>query len=108
VGRDTIDASLASLRPRGILVLFGAASGPVPPVDPMRLYNGSFFLTRPRLYDYLADTEELRARAAAVYAAVSDGSLTIRIGHRYPLADARTAHEDLQSRRTTGKLLLLP
>ncbi len=108
VGRDTVDASLASLRPRGIVVLFGAASGPVPPVDPMRLYNGSFFLTRPRLYDYVETTEELRARAAGVYAAVDDGSLTIRIGHRYPLAEARVAHEDLQSRRTTGKLLLLP
>ena len=108
VGRDTIDASLASLRPRGILVLFGAASGPVPAVDPMRLYNGSFFLTRPRLYDYVATTDELRARAAAVYAGVADGSLPIRIAHRYPLAEARAAHDDLQSRRTTGKLLLLP
>jgi NADPH:quinone reductase len=108
VGRDTIDDSLASLRPRGIVVLFGAASGPVPPVDPMRLYNGSFFLTRPRLFDYVETTEELRARAAAVYAAVGDGSLRIRIGHRYPLAEAGAAHEDLQSRRTTGKLLLLP
>ena len=108
MGRDTIDASLASLRPRGILVLFGAASGPVPAVDPMRLYNGSFFLTRPRLYDYVATTDELRARATAVYAGVGDGSLPIRIGHRYPLAEARAAHEDLQSRRTTGKLLLLP
>ena len=108
VGRDTFDASLASLRPRGYVVLFGAASGPVPAVDPMRLYNGSFFLTRPRFHDYVNTLEQLRARAAAVYAAVGDGSLTIRIGHRYPLAEARTAHTDLQSRRTTGKLLLLP
>jgi NADPH:quinone reductase len=108
VGRDTIDASLASLRPRGIVVLFGAASGAVPPIDPMRLYNGSFFLTRPRLYDYVITTQELRARAAAVYASVGEDALTVRIGHRYPLAEARTAHEDLQSRRTTGKLLLLP
>ena len=89
-------------------MLFGAASGPVPAVDPMRLYNGSFFLTRPRFHDYVVTVEALRARAAAVYAALSDGSLTIRIGQRYPLAEARAAHEDLQSRRTIGKLLLLP
>jgi NADPH2:quinone reductase len=108
VGRATFDASLASLRPRGVVVLFGAASGPVPAIDPMRLYTGSFFLTRPRFHDYVNTLEELRARAAAVYDAVSDGSLTIRIEHRYPLAEARAAHEDLQSRRTTGKLLLLP
>ena len=108
VGRTTFDASLASLRPRGFLVLFGAASGPVPAVDPMRLYDGSFYLTRPRFHDYVITVEELRARAAAVYAAVGDGSLDIRIGQRYPLAEARAAHDDLQSRRSTGKLLLLP
>ncbi len=109
VGRTTFDASLASLRLRGMLVLFGAASGPVPPVDPQRLNAaGSVFLTRPKLFDHVATTRELRARAAAVYAAVADGSLDVRIGHRYPLAEARTAHEDLQARRTTGKLLLLP
>lgn len=108
VGRDTIDASLASLRPRGMVVLFGAASGAVPPIDPMRLYNGSLFLTRPRLYDYVRTPQELRDRAAAVYAGVVDGSLTVHVGRRYPLDDARAAHEDLQARRTTGKLLLLP
>jgi NADPH2:quinone reductase len=109
VGATTFDASLASLRPRGLLVLFGASSGPVPPVDPQRLNAaGSVFLTRPKLFDHVPTPEELRARAAAVYAAVADGSLDIRIGHRYPLADARTAHEDLQARRTTGKLLLIP
>jgi NADPH2:quinone reductase len=96
VGLTTFDASLASLRRRGMLVLFGASSGPVPPVDPQRLNAaGSVFLTRPKLFDY-------------VYAAVADGTLVVRIGHRYPLADARTAHEDLQARRTTGKLVLLP
>jgi NADPH:quinone reductase len=108
VGRETFDASLASLRPRGVLALFGAASGAVPAVDPMRLYVGSFYLTRPRFMDYVLTADELRARAAAVYSAVGDGSLTIRIGQRYPLAEARAAHADLQSRRTTGKLLLLP
>jgi NADPH:quinone reductase len=109
VGRDTFDASLACLRRRGTLVLFGASSGPVPPVDPQRLNAaGSVFLTRPKLHDHIADRPELEARAAAVFGAVVDGSLDVRIGHRYRLDDARTAHEDLQARRTTGKLLLLP
>lgn len=109
VGRTTFDASLAALRRRGTLVLFGAAGGPVPPVDPQRLNAaGSVFLTRPKLYDHTHTTGELRARAAEVYRAVADGSLDVRIGHRYPLTEARTAHEDLQARRTTGKLLLLP
>ena len=109
VGRTTFDASLASLRRRGMLVLFGAASGPVPPVDPQRLNSaGSVFLTRPKLFDFVITTGELRDRAAAVYAAVADGTLDVRVGHRYPLDAARTAHEDLQARRTTGKLLLTP
>jgi NADPH:quinone reductase len=109
VGQDTFDASLASLARRGILVLFGASSGPVPPVDPQRLNTaGSLFLTRPKLHDHIATRDELTARAAAVYAAVAAGELDVRIGHRYPLAEARTAHEDLQARRTTGKLLLQP
>ena len=109
VGKTTFDASLASLRRRGMLVLFGAASGPVPPVDPQRLNSaGSVFLTRPKLFDFVITTEELRSRAAAVYAAVADGTLDVRIGHRYPLDEARASHEDLQGRRTTGKLLLTP
>lgn len=109
VGATTFDASLAALRRRGMLVLLGASSGPVPPVDPQRLNAaGSLFLTRPKLFDYNATREELTARAAAVYSAVADGTLDVRIGHRYPLDQARTAHEDLQARRTTGKLLLIP
>jgi NADPH2:quinone reductase len=109
VGATTFDASLASLRRRAMLVLFGASSGPVPPVDPQRLNAaGSVFLTRPKLFDYNATRDELTARAAAVYSAVADGTLDVRIGHRYPLGAARTAHEDLQARRTTGKLLLIP
>jgi NADPH2:quinone reductase len=109
VGRDTFDASLASLRLRGTLVLFGAASGPVPPVDPQRLNAaGSVFLTRPKLFDHVHTRQELTERAAAVYRAVEEGTLDVRIGHRYPLEDARAAHEDLQARRTTGKLLLVP
>ncbi|MFC5994241.1 quinone oxidoreductase family protein [Pseudonocardia hispaniensis] len=109
VGKATFDASLASLRRRGMLVLFGASSGPVPPVDPQRLNAaGSAYLTRPKLFDYVAERAELTARAAAVYAAVADGSLQVRIGHRYPLDEVRQAHEDLQARKTTGKLLLFP
>ena len=109
VGATTFDASLDALGRRGTLVLFGAASGPVPPVDPQRLNRaGSAYLTRPKLYDYIATPDELTGRAAAVYAAVTDGALDVRIGHRYPLEAARAAHEDLQGRRTTGKVLLVP
>ena len=109
VGCDTFDASLASLRRRGTLVLYGAASGPVPPVDPMRLNRaGSVYLTRPTLHHYVATRRELVDRAAAVFAAVADGSLHVRIGHRYPLDRAADAHADLEGRRTTGKVLLVP
>ena len=109
VGASTFDASLDALRRRGMLVLFGAASGPVPPFDIQRLNSGgSLFLTRPTLGHYTATREELTWRAAEVYAAVASGALRIRIGGRYPLERARKAHEDLQGRRTTGKLLLLP
>lgn len=109
VGRDTFDASLASVRRRGTLVLFGAASGPVPPVDPQRLNRaGSVFLTRPTLHDYVATRTELVDRAAAVLGAIADGALDVRIGHRYPLERAADAHRDLEGRRTTGKVLLVP
>ncbi len=109
VGASTFDASLAALRPRGLLALYGAASGPVPAVDPQRLNSaGSVFLTRPKLADYVATYDELTWRASEVFDAILDGSLRISIGGRYPLAEARRAHEDLQGRRTTGKLLLLP
>ena len=109
VGASTFDASLASLRPRGMLALYGAASGPVPPVDPQRLNSaGSVFLTRPKLADYVVTRDELAWRAGEVFDALQNGSLRISIGGRYPLAEAHRAHEDLQSRRTTGKLLLLP
>jgi NADPH2:quinone reductase len=109
VGRTTFDESLASLRPRGILALYGAASGKVPPFDPQRLQGGgSLFLTRPTLAHYIADDEELRRRASDVYGWVADGSLSVLVGGRYPLAEAGRAHTDLASRRTTGKLLLIP
>jgi NADPH:quinone reductase len=109
VGQATFDDSLASLRPRGTMVLFGAASGPVPPVDPMRLeHGGSIFLTRPGLRHYTATREELLERAGEVLARVAEGSLDVRIGGRYPLEQARQAQEDLASRKTSGKLLLEP
>ena len=108
VGASTFDASLASLRTRGVLVVFGASSGPPAPVDLKRLQTGSFFLTRPTLLHYSAEREELLMRSGAVFAQVADGSLDVRIGARYPLADAARAHEDLTGRRTTGKSLLVP
>lgn len=109
VGKDTFDGSLASLRTRGFLVLFGAASGAVPPVDPQRLNaGGSLSLTRPKLADFLANPQERLWRSSEVFGAAADGSLKVRIGATYPLAEARRAHEDLQGRRTTGKVLLVP
>jgi NADPH2:quinone reductase len=109
VGKDTFDGSLGSLRTRGFLVLFGAASGAVPPVDPQRLNaGGSLSLTRPKLVDFLGNPQERVWRSSEIFGAVADGSLNVRIGASYPLADARRAHEDLEGRRTTGKVLLVP
>jgi NADPH:quinone reductase len=109
VGQATFDDSLAALRPRGMMVLYGAASGQVPPLDPQRLNSGgSLFLTRPTLVHYIADADELRWRAGEVFGWIAQGDLDVRIGGTYPLADAARAQEDLASRRTTGKLLLLP
>jgi NADPH:quinone reductase len=108
VGRATFDGSLAALRRRGMLVLYGNASGPVAPVDPVRLRSGSLFLTRPTLHDYVHARDELLARADEVLGWVAEGRLRMRIGATYPLAEARRAHEDLEARRTTGKLLLDP
>jgi NADPH:quinone reductase len=109
VGKATFDESLASLRPRGYMILFGAASGPVPPFEPMRLEGGgSLWLTRPSLRHYTATRGELLERAAEVFGWIADGKLDVRIGGRYPLDQARRAQEDLGGRKTTGKLLLLP
>ncbi|MFP3715183.1 quinone oxidoreductase family protein [Puerhibacterium sp. TATVAM-FAB25] len=109
VGRTTFDGSLACLRPRGTLVLFGAASGPVPPVDPQRLNSGgSLFLTRPTLGHYTLTREELERRAGEVLGAAASGGLDVRVGATYPLADAAEAHRALEGRGTTGKVLLLP
>jgi NADPH:quinone reductase len=106
VGRDTFDRSLAALRPRGMLVLLGAASGPVPPFEITRLNARSTFLTRPSLVHYVLTREELLWRVGEVYGWVAEGKLEVRIGGRYPLEEAGRAQEDLESRRTTGKLLL--
>lgn len=109
VGEATFDESLAALRPRGDMVLFGAASGRVAPFDPMRLEGGgSLYLTRPSIRHYTASREELLERAGDVFKWILEGTLELRIGGRYPLADARRAHEDLEARRTTGKLVLVP
>ena len=109
VGKDTFDRSMASLRHRGYLVLFGGASGQVPPVEPQALNRaGSLFLTRPNLAHYIETTDELRWRAGELFDLVRAGRLDVRIGGRYPLAEAAKAQEDLAGRRTTGKLLLIP
>jgi NADPH2:quinone reductase len=109
VGKATFDASLASLRPRGLMVLFGGASGQVPPFDIQRLNSaGSLFLTRPTLGHYTATRAELLERGTSVLADIAAGRLAVEIGGRYPLADAATAYVDLEARRTTGKLLLVP
>ena len=109
VGKTTFDGSLACLRPRGILVLYGGASGAVPPFDPIQLSTrGSLYLTRPTLKEYIATREELVQRAGDVLRWVAEGTLKLRLEHNYPLANATQAHRDLEGRKTTGKLLLIP
>jgi NADPH:quinone reductase len=109
VGKTTFDASLASLRKRGLLALFGAASGPVPPVDVQRLnLGGALFLTRPALAAYIETREELEWRSGEILRAVADGSLKISVGARFRLSQAGDAHAALVGRATTGKVLLIP
>jgi NADPH:quinone reductase len=109
IGQATFDDGLAALRRRGYMVLYGAASGPVPPVDPQRLAaGGSLYLTRPTLGSYIATRDELLTRANALFRWIRQGTLRVRIGGRYPLDQAGRAQEDLASRGTTGKLILLP
>ena len=109
VGKATFDASLASLRRRGMLVLYGASSGQVPPFDLQRLNPlGSLYVTRPTIAHYTAERDELLWRARDVLDAVADGSLRVEIGGRYGLDDAAQAYRDLEGRRTTGKLLIVP
>jgi NADPH2:quinone reductase len=109
VGKDTFEASLASLKVRGMLALFGASSGPVPPFDPQRLNGaGSLFLTRPTLAHYTRTREELDWRSGDVLRWLGEGKLKLRVGATYPLADAARAHADLQARKTTGSVVLIP
>lgn len=108
IGKTTFDGSLDSLAPRGHLVLYGQASGKVPPFDPLRLSKGSLFLTRPGIADYTATREELLWRTEEVFGALASGTLNVHVHERYPLAEAGRAHADVQSRKTTGKLLLVP
>jgi NADPH2:quinone reductase len=109
VGQATFEASLAALRRRGMLVLYGAASGPVPPFDLQRLNPaGSLFVTRPTIGDYTAERAELLWRTGEIFEALADGRLHVDIGGRYPMADVRSAYVDLEARRSTGKLLVVP
>jgi NADPH2:quinone reductase len=108
VGKTTFDKSISCLARRGYMVLYGQASGPVPPIDPRILGNGSLFLTRPGLGDYTASREELEQRAGDVLGWVKSGELKLRVEHVFPLAEAAEAHRQLESRATTGKVLLIP
>ncbi len=108
VGRATFDASLASLRPRGLLAAFGNASGAVPPFDILRLTDGSKFVTRPTLATYIAQREDLDRAASELFSALADGIVRIDIHQRFALTDARLAHEALEARRTIGSSVLLP
>jgi NADPH2:quinone reductase len=109
VGQTTFEGSLRSLRPRGLLALYGQSSGAVPPFELQKLNNmGSLFVTRPSLAHYTASREELEERAGAVLGAISAGRLDVRVGATYPLEKAAEAHRALEGRRTTGKVLLIP
>jgi len=109
VGKETFDGGLDVLRPRGYMVLFGASSGSVPAFDPQTLnQKGGLFLTRPSLTQYTADREELKWRAGSLFSWIGQGNLDVRIGGTYALQDAEQAHRDLEGRKTTGKLLLMP
>jgi NADPH2:quinone reductase len=109
VGRTTFAQGLGCLAPRGMMVLYGQSSGPVPAIDPQILnQKGSLFLTRPSLGHYVSTRAELLERASALLGWVADGSLKVRIGHEFPLAAAAEAHAQLEGRRTTGKVLLIP
>ncbi|MER7005534.1 quinone oxidoreductase [Dactylosporangium sp. NPDC000555] len=108
VGADTFDTSLQALRPRGTLVLFGAASGKVPPFDPLRLMAGSYFLTRPTLIHFIATRAELLERSETLFRWVADGVVDAAITGRYPLDEVADAYDALEGRRSTGKLLIIP
>jgi NADPH2:quinone reductase len=109
VGKTTFEKGLNVLRPRGMMVLYGGSSGAVPPFDLIQLsQKGSLYVTRPGLPAYIATREELVARSTAVFGMMAAGKLKLRIEHTYPLTEAQRAHQDLEGRKTTGKLLLIP
>ena len=109
VGKTTFEKGLNILRPRGMMVLFGGSSGAVPPFDLIALsQKGSLYVTRPTLLTYTATREELVAHSSAVFGMIAAGKLKLRIEHTYPLAEVQQAHRDLEGRKTTGKLLLIP
>jgi NADPH2:quinone reductase len=109
VGKDTFTESLDCLRRLGLMVTFGNASGPVPPISPLELTRrGSLFLTRPTLFNYIATRAELTAAARELFAAVRARKIRVHVGQKYPLADAAEAHRDLEGRRTTGSTVLTP
>jgi NADPH2:quinone reductase len=109
VGKDTFDKGFNCLAPRGYMVLYGQSSGPVTPVDPQILNSkGSLFLTRPSLNHHILTREELTARAGEVLSWIQGGQLKLRIGATFPLAEAAEAHRQLEGRKTTGKVLLMP
>ena len=108
VGQTTFNKSLNCLAPQGCMALYGQASGPVPPIAPTVLSRGSLFLTRPSLTDYTSTREDLEWRSGDVLGWIASGELKLRIGGTFPLADAAEAHRQLQSRQTTGKLILIP
>lgn len=109
VGASTFEASLASLAVRGTLALFGASSGPVPPLDPQRLNSaGSIFLTRPTLAHYTRTADEFAWRAGELLHAIAEGTINVTVSEQYPLADAARAHSDLQARQTVGSVVLVP
>jgi len=109
VGKDTFDRSLDCLRPFGLMVSFGNASGPVPPIDVLRLSaKGSLYLTRPTVFSHLATRESAQGMADDLFEVVQSGAVKIRIDQRYPLAEAAQAHRDLEARKTTGSSVLVP
>jgi NADPH2:quinone reductase len=108
VGKDTFTGSLDCLAIRGMLVYFGNSSGPAPAIEPLSLSKGSFFLTRPTLAHYARDAQELKETSDDLFAVIASGAVKIAINQRFKLADARAAHEALQSRATTGATVLLP
>src|SRR6478736_1233344 len=109
VGKSTFEKGLNVLRPRGYMVLFGGASGAVPPFDPIALsQKGSLFLTRPSLFHYIATRQELEHRSSDIFNLIIAGKLKLRVGHVYKLEEVQQAHRDLEGRKTTGKILLVP